>query len=226
MQDESLENNNFGEQPPKQPLEKNQKIALAALSVIAIFFVVMWVIQFNRSIADPFAYKGEPEKTNNTPEEDANSEAVLKTKDTDQDGLNDFDELAVYKTSPYLEDSDSDGLADGEEVKKGTDPNCPAGRNCATLGILENASSTPVLQTDKTDSADDLNNILNRLNGQTTNNEAQVPADVQNLLGGQADAASLRQALLDAGMDKRILDAMTDKQLLDSYQETLKNSKQ
>lgn len=223
MQDESLENNNFGEQPPKQPLEKNQKIALAALSVIAVFFVVMWVVQFNRSIADPFAYKGEPEKTNNTPEEDANSEAVLKAKDTDQDGLNDFDELAVYKTSPYLEDSDSDGLADGEEVKKGTDPNCPAGRNCATAGTLENASSTPASPINKTDSADDLNNILNQLNSQTIQSP---PADVQNLLEGKADAASLRQALLDAGMDKRILDAMTDKQLLDSYQETLKNSKQ
>lgn len=216
--------------PDRQPLEKNQKIALAALSVIAVFFVVMWVVQFNRSIADPFAYKGEPENTNNTPEEDANSEVVLKAKDTDQDGLNDFDELTVYKTSPYLEDSDSDGLADGEEVKKGTDPNCPAGRNCATVGTLENASSTPASPINKIDSSGDLNSVFNQINDQIIRNsdtEAKAPTiDNQNLLEGKADAASLRKALLDAGMDTRVLNAMTDKQLLDSYRETLNNSKQ
>src|SRR3989344_3458461 len=52
------------------------------------------------------------------------SAAELSVKDTDGDGLNDYDELYIYKTSPYLEDSDSDGVSDSAEIQKGTNPNC------------------------------------------------------------------------------------------------------
>ena len=57
------------------------------------------------------------------------SQAQLSAKDTDGDGLNDYDEINVYKTSPYLEDMDSDGVSDFEEIKQGTNPNC-LGNNC------------------------------------------------------------------------------------------------
>ncbi len=36
--------------------------------------------------------------------------------DTDNDGLNDGDEVIVYKTSPLIADTDTDGLTDGDEV--------------------------------------------------------------------------------------------------------------
>ena len=36
--------------------------------------------------------------------------------DTDGDGLNDGDEVTVYKTSPLVSDTDGDGLSDGDEV--------------------------------------------------------------------------------------------------------------
>lgn len=54
----------------------------------------------------------------------------LVNRDTDGDGLSDYDELYVYGTSPYLADTDGDGIPDGEEVRNGTDPNCPQGQNC------------------------------------------------------------------------------------------------
>lgn len=54
----------------------------------------------------------------------------LKLKDTDHDGISDYDETYVYKTSPYLADSDSDGASDAEEIAKDGDPNCPEGKNC------------------------------------------------------------------------------------------------
>ena len=38
-----------------------------------------------------------------------NQDLELRKKDTDRDGLNDYSELKIYKTSPYLADSDSDG---------------------------------------------------------------------------------------------------------------------
>lgn len=57
-------------------------------------------------------------------------EQTLRGKDTDRDGLNDWDELRVYKTSPYVADSDSDEVSDSVEIAQGQDPNCPKGRNC------------------------------------------------------------------------------------------------
>jgi len=42
--------------------------------------------------------------------------------DSDQDTLNDYDEIYLHLTNPLSEDSDSDGLTDGEEILAGLDP--------------------------------------------------------------------------------------------------------
>ncbi len=42
--------------------------------------------------------------------------------DTDNDGLNDGEEMFKYKTDPLKADTDGDGYQDGEEVKKGFNP--------------------------------------------------------------------------------------------------------
>lgn len=53
-------------------------------------------------------------------------EAALGTSpskpDTDNDGLNDFDEVRVHLTNPLFRDSDGDRALDGAEVQAGTDP--------------------------------------------------------------------------------------------------------
>ena len=43
--------------------------------------------------------------------------------DTDCDGLVDAREILIYRTNPVLSDSDGDGVPDGAEVRRGTDPN-------------------------------------------------------------------------------------------------------
>lgn len=43
-------------------------------------------------------------------------------KDTDNDGLSDYDEVMIYGTNPNDADSDNDGLSDGFEVQNGFDP--------------------------------------------------------------------------------------------------------
>lgn len=53
-------------------------------------------------------------------------EATLGTnpnnKDTDGDGLSDYDEVVKYKTNPLKADTDGDGFPDGQEVKSGYNP--------------------------------------------------------------------------------------------------------
>lgn len=46
-------------------------------------------------------------------------------QDSDDDGLNDREELVVYKTNPISPDTDADGLKDNEEIARKTDPNNP-----------------------------------------------------------------------------------------------------
>lgn len=77
-------------------------------------------------------------------DKEAETEAELKTKDTDGDGVSDWDELNVYRTSPYLIDSDSDGISDSAEISDGTDPNCPKDRECQPRldGLIDRATSS------------------------------------------------------------------------------------
>lgn len=51
------------------------------------------------------------------------SDEELRQRDSDGDGLSDYDEMFVHDTDPLTADTDGDGLTDGEEVNEyGTDP--------------------------------------------------------------------------------------------------------
>jgi len=43
-------------------------------------------------------------------------------EDSDNDGVNDKDEVETYGTNPNVRDSDNDGMIDGQEILNGTDP--------------------------------------------------------------------------------------------------------
>lgn len=51
------------------------------------------------------------------------SNETLQSLDSDNDTINDFDELFVYYTNPYHADTDNDGYTDGYEISEGSDPN-------------------------------------------------------------------------------------------------------
>ncbi|MDA7894988.1 DUF5011 domain-containing protein [Akkermansiaceae bacterium] len=57
--------------------------------------------------------------------EDAEVGAVFNKdlRDSDDDGLTNYDELLVYNTNPNKEDSDGDGYIDGLEIDEDSDPN-------------------------------------------------------------------------------------------------------
>ena len=78
--------------------------------------------------------------TNNSSNNTNNTAIQNDGKDTDGDGISDYDEVNIFGTSMYLKDSDGDGITDDQEIKNGTDPNCAEGTNC---NVIAATNSTP-----------------------------------------------------------------------------------
>ncbi len=123
----------------------------------------------------------------------------LREKDTDNDGISDYDELYIYKTSPYLDDSDSDTIKDGMEIDQGTDPNCPEGTDCGRT-VPPDSNTNDAL-------ADSLLTPINV--------NASI-VDPENL-----SADELRNILRDAGVSEISLQELDDETLLQTYQNIL-----
>jgi len=60
-------------------------------------------------------------------------------RDTDEDGLDDGDEIEMWQTDPLDPDSDGDGLKDGQEVSSGLNPLSPDSDGDATPDALDAA---------------------------------------------------------------------------------------
>lgn len=199
--------------------QRQKNWALAGLSTMSVAIVVMWFLQFKQNITAPLyrqmgftnnkeietAFKGK------TAEQLAQQDEALKLADTDKDGLSDYDELNLYNTSPFLEDSDSDGVLDKVEIERGQDPNCPIGKDCSG-SILVNPVATPT--------GSDAVNIGTTIDSPIGNSVTGSSSLAATAL--PSDATSLRQVLLELGMDKTMLDQFSDQELLEAYQEALK----
>lgn len=122
----------------------------------------------------------------------------MKSKDTDADGLNDYEESYVYRTSPYLQDSDSDGVDDKTELASGEDPNCPRGKSCAGFDVTGQASAT---------------------GSAAVAARGDEAAELQRFLNPTAD--EIRQILLQSGASAAELASIDDATLLELYRESL-----
>ena len=189
-------------------LPRPQKNAVIFLSILAILIVIFWIWQVRAHINQPFSY---PVNTATT----TDINVVLQNRDTDVDGLSDYDEIYIHKTSPYLEDSDSDGLPDRQEINQGTDPNCPTGKNCNAAETVPSSSATSAGEQGAIQPGIEIPSDLSA----TDADEALL----QKVLAGQADAATLRALYLSKGVSKEELDKISDADLMKSYQETLQN---
>lgn len=138
---------------------------------------------------------------------------ALKAKDTDGDGLSDYDELYVYHTSPYIKDTDSDGIDDGTEVKNGTDPNCPQGKDCGVPAPVNapagnqpdtNLLNSPVLNPPEPTALPDTTNLTS---GSSATDKATAAAKIRLLLKGQ-------------GVTDDILSTFDDQTLIDMYNQS------
>ena len=140
---------------------------------------------------------------------------ALKNQDTDKDGLNDYDELTFYKTSPYLEDSDSDGFKDKEEIDSGYDPNCPQGQDCRlAIGALPSAKESQQKELKET--------LIKGV-------ETPSPSNQSTVLGLGLDnltPAQIRQLLEENGFKKEDLAKLDDKVLLEVWKESVQKTVQ
>ncbi len=182
--------------------------------------------------------------------------ADLAEIDTDQDGLSDQDEITLYKSSPYLADSDSDGYSDAQEVADGENPNCPRGETCLGLGQAADAyavggqgtqagtaevfnaqevrqqllaAGVPQEQLDQLTDAQ-----LEELYFETAQETNQVPqagtVDLnQAISSGQVTSEMLdevRTLLVQSGLTAEEVASLTEDQLLEIMQEVLNQSGQ
>ena len=91
------QNDNFEpKQPINKPLEKNQKIAVTALAVFGVLVVVFWFAQLRKNIYGPFAIDNSSGTGQEASGQILAQEQALKNKDTDSDGLSDWDEDNLY----------------------------------------------------------------------------------------------------------------------------------
>lgn len=214
--------NNFG----LDNFDKRHKIGLSLLVVAIIAITTLWVVQLKRNIISPLY----ADSQNNTvaSNETTQNEIDLRAKDTDSDGLNDWDELNLYKTSPYLADTDSDTFADKQEIDSGNDPTCPQGQNCALTSQTSNTEG------DTTFSNSSLENLLNTTTPSTTTitpttkpstETQQLSAEEKKALrdafGANPKATDLRQFLLQAGMNQATLDGLSDEQIVATFNEMI-----
>lgn len=176
----------------------NARRLFVVIAILAGFGILGGIYSIRTSISQPLAFTNSPQITNQlqrSSEAQAEEEQLLalQNKDSDKDTLADYDELYQYGTSPYLADSDSDGISDKDEVTNGQDPNCPEGQSCSPLAIFQSNLGTVT------------DDVLNT-------NQAQTE---------EITAAELRVTLRNAGASQAELDLYTDQELLALYQDVV-----
>jgi len=190
------------EQPIENGLSKEQKIGFVLLLAFAILAIGLGILQIRNNMYSHFALNN---KIPNTLKDQVNTIDALRFRDTDKDTLNDFDELYVYATSPYIADSDSDGSADGEEVKRGSNPMCAPGQDCSLT-----AEAAAVAN----------------VNSSTLDTTLSVPAEQPAVDLGKAiqDPAQVRQMLISAGVSKDVVNKVSDAELMQMIKEIMSPS--
>lgn len=250
MQFTNQQNNNQDAYPQSPLLNRNQKLAVAFLFIFTLAVVGYGAYQFKSNLVSAIDFTGgKPLLIADLDQNASTSETYLRSQDTDKDGLNDWEETNTYGTSPYLEDTDGDGIKDGDEVRNGTDTKCAEGKDCSKTNFLTDstATGTPAVSKSAGDiySAEQLKqmeqvtqliDLQNKLSPSGTSASgtdmlqqidsfnSTAPTNKESaskILNGQADAQALRQELIKSGMNAADLAKIPDDILMKSYSDIL-----
>ncbi len=206
---------------PKIPdgLSSEQKVASILLLFLGLGGVIIGFLSFGSNIRRPFEERlaKAPRDFAFASEKEAQDVEASKHRDTDGDGLSDYDEIYIYHTSPYLADTDSDGIDDKTEVYAGADPNCPKGKECA--------ATRPILSADSTGEGNTTSLPLPSVpesgglapaSGGAFKTEAEIIAYLKSLTPAQA-----RSMLIQSGLAADKLKNLTDAQVRDLFDKTI-----
>jgi hypothetical protein len=199
-----LSNHMPGEEPQAPliaGLSKEQKVGFILLLIFAVLTVGLGVLQIRNTMYAPFALNN---KVAVAVKDQVNTIDALRFRDTDHDGLADFDELYVYATSPYLYDTFSYGKSDKQVIDEGL-PLCPKGQDCGspiTSGgaIPTNGSSTVAV---------------------AVPNPGTPPPD---LLQTFSSPAQVREMLVNSGADPKLLNRVSDEELMLMVKEVIQST--
>jgi len=214
-------------QEPRPELGKEQKVGLFFVIICGVGAAILGVFYVWNHMASPFiiTYTGPQLLTGDS----ATSAAIAKEKatDTDLDGLSDYDEKNVYGTSPYLSDTDSDGIDDKTEVTTGTDPLCKQGTTC-TSGVADSGAFVPTTTAGTfLDAVPDPGAAPvppSGVGGDSTLSANAVSgtltaADIEKLKALPVD--QIRTMLISSGADEATITAMTDADVKSAYLDLL-----
>jgi len=229
-------------------MNKSKIFQIFFLSLLGLFVLVLGIFQIRGAIYGPFKGfrdSGEKEKITLTQGEILSilSEQA-KREDTDKDGISDYDEVYVYKTSPYIQDSDSDTFSDREEIKEGSNPLNPNStpyrrakkdadnvleRSFSanpkieqfSLGDIRNFLIQAGLPKEIVDNIDD--NDLKKLYNDTKEETGINPQGLGLSYSPEVNISLLRQALIDNGADALVLEQIDDETLKSMFLENLGN---
>lgn len=159
--------------------------------------------------------------------DDKNIDTILdlQKKDTDNDGLSDYDEINVYGTSIYIPDSDSDGYSDKQEVDTGNNPNCPVGQDCS----FPEYDLVDQEELKKTDMFDEYSDVLSAVVSSVSNGSPVTTGEYgdveQDILSGQASIDDVKKMLVSAGMSEDDLSKIPDGEIMKIYLELVGDEK-
>lgn len=186
---------------------REQKVGYALVIACGVLAVVFGMFYLVSHLHRPFiiTYAGSHVLT--TDEKNAEEALRQQRSDTDEDTVSDYDELYVYKTSPYIADTDSDGLTDDVEIMSNQDPTCAIGAACE--------DETNEVRREETAFDDDAAAAAAAAQEAASQYEA-IQAMLENLSVGE-----IRSILIESGADTAQIEAMSDDEIAALYQEVL-----
>lgn len=187
-------------------LTREQKAGFIFVIVCGFAALVLGGQYLWTHMAAPFAVNYTGPKFLTGSEQDAAKVAAERKLDSDADTVNDYDELYIYKTSPYLNDSDSDGLLDGSEIAAGQDPNCATGATCNSVANEDVVMSSNSAALDAQAAA-------------LAARQAEIEGALTDLYS--KPVSEIRLLLVQSGADQASVDAMTDEEVNAMYQSVL-----
>ena len=189
----------------KKHLTREERVAFGFIAACGVGAVIFGGLSFFSNVKKPFLISYTGPRYVTSAEKESEQTALQRISDTDEDGISDYDELNIFSTSPYIADSDSDGKSDGSEILAGDDPNCAAGKTCASTELIKSGVDSVFL------------------NAQAPKEADTVAPTLEDAVGAlqQLSVEEVRQMLEGSGVDVSTLSNLSDEEVMQLYQEAL-----